>query len=103
MNWVLWVERTLSWEWVWLEVVWEEFKDLESRYNQNTCKILKESIKNVSGGKKAMEREWEKREIKIDFSLFFSPCVELGEEFKQQMRNVPNLLSHRRAGSKVKV
>lgn len=50
-----------------------------------------------------MEREWEKREIKIDFSLLFSSCVELGEEFQQQMRNVPNLLLHRRAGSKVKV
>lgn len=58
------------------------------------------NLKCFWGKKSYGEREWEKREIKIDFSLFFSPCVELGEEFQQQMRNVPNLLQHRRAGSK---
>lgn len=44
-----------------------------------------------------------KERLRLIFSLFFSPCVELGEEFQQQMRNISNLLSHRRAGSKVKV
>lgn len=85
MNWVLWVERTLSWECVWLEVVWEEFKDLGSRYNQNTCKILKQSIKNVSGGKKAMERgSGRKERLRLIFLYSLVLVLSWGKNFSSK-------------------